>query len=84
MVTITQWKSQRVVKVDADKAKDWISKGAQPTDTGKNSIQKTWCSVIIGRITHEGIIVNSCKKKKGLVEFPDQVTVEVDEPNEEG
>ena len=52
----------KVVKVDADKAKDWISKGAQPTDTVKNSIQKTWCSVIIGRITHEGIIVNSCKR----------------------
>ena len=25
----------KVVKVDADKAKDWISKGAQPTDTVK-------------------------------------------------
>ncbi len=25
----------KVIKVDADKAKDWISKGAQPTDTVK-------------------------------------------------
>ena len=30
----------KVVKVDADKAKDWISKGAQPTDTVKTLIKK--------------------------------------------
>ncbi len=30
----------KVVKVDADKAKDWISKGAQPTDTVKNLFKK--------------------------------------------
>ena len=28
------------VKVDADKAKDWISKGAQPTDTVKALLKK--------------------------------------------
>lgn len=28
-------KNPSVVKVDADKAKDWIKKGAQPTDTVK-------------------------------------------------
>lgn len=30
----------KVVKVDADKAKDWISKGAQPTDTVKFLFKK--------------------------------------------
>ena len=30
----------KVVKVDADKAKDWISKGAQPTDTVKTLCKK--------------------------------------------
>ena len=30
----------KVVKVDADKAKDWISKGAQPTDTVKTLFKK--------------------------------------------
>ena len=30
----------KVVKVDADKAKDWISKGAQPTDTEKTLFKK--------------------------------------------
>ena len=30
----------KVVKVDADKAKDWIAKGAQPTDTVKNLFKK--------------------------------------------
>lgn len=30
----------KVVKVDADKAKDWISKGAQPTDTVKTLLKK--------------------------------------------
>ena len=30
----------KVVKVDADKAKDWISKGAQPTDTAKTLFKK--------------------------------------------
>ena len=28
-----------VVKVDADKAKSWISNGAQPTDTVKNILK---------------------------------------------
>ena len=28
------------VKVDADKAKDWIAKGAQPTDTVKALLKK--------------------------------------------
>jgi len=28
------------VKVDADRAKDWISKGAQPTDTVKTLLKK--------------------------------------------
>ncbi|MBE6824666.1 MAG: 30S ribosomal protein S16 [Ruminococcaceae bacterium] len=28
------------VKVDADKVKEWISKGAQPTDTVKNLFKK--------------------------------------------
>ena len=30
----------KVVKVDADKAKDWISKGAKPTDTVKTLFKK--------------------------------------------
>ena len=29
-----------VVKVDADKAKDWMAKGAQPTDTVKALFKK--------------------------------------------
>ena len=28
------------VKIDADKAKDWLSKGAQPTDTVKSLLAK--------------------------------------------
>ncbi len=28
------------VKIDADKAKEWIAKGAQPTDTVKNILKK--------------------------------------------
>ncbi|MBQ8927459.1 MAG: 30S ribosomal protein S16 [Oscillospiraceae bacterium] len=33
-------KEPSVVKVDADKAKEWIGKGAQPTDTVKNILKK--------------------------------------------
>lgn len=33
-------KEPTVVKIDGDKAKDWISKGAQPTDTVKNILKK--------------------------------------------
>ena len=33
-------KEPSVVKVDADKAKDWIGKGAQPTDTVKGLLKK--------------------------------------------
>ncbi len=33
-------KEPTVVKIDADKAKDWISKGAQPTDVVKNILKK--------------------------------------------
>ncbi|MBE6876247.1 MAG: 30S ribosomal protein S16 [Ruminococcus sp.] len=33
-------KEPSVVKIDADKAKDWIKKGAQPTDTVKNLLKK--------------------------------------------
>ena len=33
-------KEPSVVKVDADKAKEWIAKGAQPTDTVKNILKK--------------------------------------------
>ena len=32
-------KEPSVVKVDADKAKSWISNGAQPTDTVKNILK---------------------------------------------
>ena len=32
-------KEPTVVKIDADKAKDWISKGAQPTDVVKNILK---------------------------------------------
>ena len=30
-----------VIKVDADKAKQWIANGAQPTDTVKNLLKKS-------------------------------------------
>ena len=34
-------KSQpEVIKIDAEKAKDWIAKGAQPTDTVKRLLKK--------------------------------------------
>ena len=33
-------KEPSVVKVDADKAKTWISNGAQPTDTVKGLLKK--------------------------------------------
>lgn len=33
-------KEPSVVKVDADKAKDWISKGAQPTEIVKTLLKK--------------------------------------------
>ncbi|MCR5717550.1 MAG: 30S ribosomal protein S16 [Oscillospiraceae bacterium] len=33
-------KEPSVVKVDADKAKEWIAKGAQPTDTVKTILKK--------------------------------------------
>ena len=33
-------KEPSVVNVDADKAKAWIAKGAQPTDTVKNILKK--------------------------------------------
>ena len=33
-------KEPSVVKIDADKAKEWIAKGAQPTDTVKVILKK--------------------------------------------
>ena len=33
-------KEPSVVKIDADKAKDWMKKGAQPTDIVKNILKK--------------------------------------------
>ena len=33
-------KEPSVVKIDADKAKSWIAKGAQPTDTVKALLKK--------------------------------------------
>lgn len=32
-------KEPSVIKIDADKAKDWIAKGAQPTDTVKSLLK---------------------------------------------
>ena len=32
-------KNPSVIKVDADKAKEWIAKGAQPTDTVKGILK---------------------------------------------
>ena len=29
------------IKIDADKAKEWIAKGAQPTDTAKSILKKS-------------------------------------------
>ncbi len=29
------------VKIDADKAKDWLAKGAQPTETVRNLLKKS-------------------------------------------
>ena len=33
-------KEKPEIKIDADKAKDWIAKGAQPTDTVKSLLKK--------------------------------------------
>lgn len=33
-------KEKPEIKIDADKAKDWIAKGAQPTDTVKALLKK--------------------------------------------
>ncbi len=33
-------KEPSVISIDADKAKDWMKKGAQPTDTVKNLLKK--------------------------------------------
>ncbi len=33
-------KTPSVIKIDSEKAKDWIAKGAQPTDTVKALIKK--------------------------------------------
>ena len=33
-------KEPHVIEVDADKAKDWIAKGAQPTDTVRGILKK--------------------------------------------
>ena len=33
-------KEPSVIKIDADKAKEWIAKGAQPTDTVKVILKK--------------------------------------------
>ncbi len=33
-------KDPKVVSVDADKAKDWMAKGAQPTDTVRNLLKR--------------------------------------------
>ena len=30
-----------VIKIDADKAKDWLAKGAQPTETVKSLLKKS-------------------------------------------
>lgn len=38
--TYNPLKEPSEVKIDADKAKDWISKGAQPTDTVKALLKK--------------------------------------------
>ncbi len=32
-------KNPSVIKIDAEKAKDWLSKGAQPTDTVKSILK---------------------------------------------
>ena len=29
------------IKIDADKAKEWLAKGAQPTDTAKSILKKS-------------------------------------------
>ena len=33
-------KDPKVVKIDGDKVKDWMGKGAQPTDTVKSLLKK--------------------------------------------
>ncbi len=34
-------KEPPVIKVDADKAKDWLAKGAQPTETVRSLLKKS-------------------------------------------
>ncbi len=50
------------IKIDADKAKDWLSKGAQPTDTAKALLVKAG---VLTSVKPAPAKTKAVKKKKG-------------------
>ena len=52
------------VKIDAEKAKQWIANGAQPTDTVRVLLKKS--NVLeVGGLTHAGAVAGSCPRSRG-------------------
>ena len=74
-------RSPQRCQIDAEKAKQWIANGAQPTDTVRVLLKKApYCSV---NLVREGTA--TCRNcllavARGLVEDKDAVKVTVDEP----
>ena len=58
------------IKIDADRAREWIKTGAQPTDTVRALLKKV--DVLQGRGTMKELLLYIAKS---LVDHPDQVTV---------
>ena len=73
------------IKIDLEKAKNWIANGAQPTDTVKVLLKKAgleyFHSRSYRRIEMKELLITIAQ---GLVEDPSAVTVEQDEPMEDG
>ena len=58
------------IKIDADRAREWIKTGAQPTDTVRALLKKV--DVLSGRGTMKELLLYIARS---LVDHPDQVTV---------
>ena len=59
-------KEPSVVKIDAEKAKQWLDNGAQPTDTVREILKKADCSVICSLFRegtpHAGTLISRCPR----------------------
>ncbi len=53
------------VKIDAEKAKQWIANGAQPTDTVRGPAEEVQRSVSREGCTHAGAVAGSCPRSRG-------------------